>query len=208
MCATCQEPRDPAGILCPGCGTNLTGAAPVPDDWEPAHGGIERPAEPDPAAEPERRCPHCGAEIPDAANIVCLVCLRPLAAARASGSTVLRLVFPAGERRITAGSEMLLGRLPEESPAADILVAFDNISRRHATVGLDRDGVHAWIRDEHSTNGTFVNGVRAPSGRTTPLTGGDRLRLAADLWVRVWLDQPSGSRSRPGSGSVAGTGQD
>jgi FHA domain/Double zinc ribbon len=206
MCAICQEPRDPAGILCPDCGTNLTGAAPVPDDWEPPYGGVERPAEPAPAAEPAQSCPHCGAEVPDPANIVCLVCLRPIAAQPAGGSAALRLVFPAGERRIAAGSELLLGRLPQDSPAADLLAAFDNVSRRHATVGLEHDGRHAWVRDEHSTNGTFVNGVRITAGRKAPLTGGDVLRLAADLSLQVRLDTPDDPGNRPDPDSVAHAG--
>src|SRR5215475_2125823 len=60
----------------------------------------------------------------------------------------------------------------------------DGLSRLHATVY--RDGDRVWVVDENSTNGTFVNGVRAATGGT-PLKNGDTIRIGhrTDLIVRI-----------------------
>ena len=72
---------------------------------------------------------------------------------------------------------------------------FDNVSRRHATVRVDDSG-HASIRDENSTNGTYVNDDRVLPGLEVRLVDGDRVRLAADVSGDVSLPQgepdPSG----------------
>ena len=61
-----------------------------------------------------------------------------------------------------------------------------NVSRRHATVVVDDSG-HATIRDEHSTNGTFVNGDRVLPGTGVRLADGDTVRLAGDVTAEVPL---------------------
>ena len=43
------------------------------------------------------------------------------------------------------------------------------------------------IRDEHSTNGTFVNGDRVLPGATVRLADGDTVRLGADVSAEVLL---------------------
>ena len=63
---------------------------------------------------------------------------------------------------------------------------FENVSRRHATVTMD-DGGHASIRDENSTNGTFVNGDRVLPGIAVRLADGDIVRLGADVSADVML---------------------
>ena len=55
-----------------------------------------------------------------------------------------------------------------------------------ATITMD-DGGHASIRDEHSTNGTFVNGDRVLPGIAVRLADGDIVRLAADVSAEVVL---------------------
>jgi hypothetical protein len=65
---------------------------------------------------------------------------------------------------------------------------------RIATTGLAR------IRDENSTNGTFVNGDRVLPGIAVRLADGDIVRLAADVSAEVMLprQQPDpSSLSRP-----------
>ena len=54
------------------------------------------------------------------------------------------------------------------------------MSRKHATVIVD-DAGHATIRDEHSTNGTYVNGDRVLPGTAVRLADGDLVRLAGDV---------------------------
>jgi pSer/pThr/pTyr-binding forkhead associated (FHA) protein len=114
-------------------------------------------------------------------------------------ASVLRLSFPTGNVEVPAGTSLLLGRDPAESLVAAAFSRYENVSRRHATVTVDDLG-HATIRDEHSTNGTFVNGDRVLPGTAVRLADGDVVRLAADASAEVLLPRqepdPS-SLSRP-----------
>jgi ribosomal protein L40E len=124
-------------------------------------------------------CPHCEAPNTDHATS-CARCQRPL-----RPQPVLRLAFPAGEVKIAVGERVVLGRDAGQSPTAATFTQYDNVSRRHATVSLD-DG-QPRVRDEGSTNGTYVNGERIPPGVEVPLREGDSLRLAADVTGTVYL---------------------
>src|SRR5690606_15804971 len=68
----------------------------------------------------------------------------------------------------------LIGRSSEALPLTD-----NTVSRRHAELTPD-DGVW-WIRDLHSQNGTYVNGVRIVE--RTKLKPGDQIRTGATLFV-------------------------
>jgi pSer/pThr/pTyr-binding forkhead associated (FHA) protein len=108
---------------------------------------------------------------------------------RTTGSialTVLRIAFPTGNVEVPAGTSLLLGRDPQESLVAAAFAGYDNVSRRHATVIVDDSG-HASIKDENSTNGTFVNGDRVLPGTAVRLADGDLVRLAADVTGEVLL---------------------
>jgi pSer/pThr/pTyr-binding forkhead associated (FHA) protein len=106
--------------------------------------------------------------------------------ARQISSTVLRISFPAGNVEVPAGTSVLLGRDPAESLVAAAFDGCDNVSRRHALITVDDSG-HATIRDESSTNGTFVNGDRLLPGIDVRLVDGDLIRLAADVTGAVAL---------------------
>ena len=108
--------------------------------------------------------------------------------ARLISSAVLRITFPAGNVEIPAGTSVLLGRDPAESLVAAAFDGCDNVSRRHALITVD-DAGHASIRDENSTNGTFVNGDRLLPGIEVRLVNGDTIRLAADVTGEVALPQ-------------------
>ncbi|MEU0334971.1 FHA domain-containing protein, partial [Streptomyces sp. NPDC006193] len=97
----------------------------------------------------------------------------------------LRLEFGVGVVRVPAGGRILLGRRAE-GPSR-ILGGHANLSRSHATVGVDEDGT-PWIRDEGSTNGTFLDGRPLTPHVTTALLPGVRLRLAKDIEARVVRD--------------------
>jgi putative serine protease PepD len=58
----------------------------------------------------------------------------------------------------------------------------DQVSRRHATIWFAQGGV--FIRDEDSTNGTFVNGRRIAG--TVPLRAGDQIQIGRAI-LRVQL---------------------
>ncbi len=55
------------------------------------------------------------------------------------------------------------------------------ISKRHASLWLA--GIEWSVRDEHSTNGTFINGQRLAPGTQMPLAVGDLLTLANTSFV-------------------------
>jgi pSer/pThr/pTyr-binding forkhead associated (FHA) protein len=105
-------------------------------------------------------------------------------AGRRISSAVLRITFPAGNVEVPAGTSVLLGRDPAESLVAAAFDQCENVSRRHASITMD-DAGHATIRDEHSTNGTFVNNDRLLPGTDVRLVDGDTVRLAADVTGRV-----------------------
>ncbi|HYK29595.1 MAG TPA: FHA domain-containing protein [Streptosporangiaceae bacterium] len=153
-------------------------------------------------------CFTCGANLPrnssrdddaPAPTTVMQEYLRPEQRRNAISAAVLRLSFPTGNVEVPAGTSMLLGRDPEESLVAAAFAEFENVSRRHATITMDDSG-HASIRDEHSTNGTFVNGDRVLPGTTVRLADGDVVRLAADVSAEVVLPRQHpdpASLSRP-----------
>ena len=104
---------------------------------------------------------------------------------------VLRLTFPAGNVDVPAGTSLVLGRDPGESLVAAAFASYENVSRRHATITVSDTG-HATIRDEYSTNGTFVNGDRVLPGTEVRIGDGDRVRLGADVTAEVSLPGRSG----------------
>jgi pSer/pThr/pTyr-binding forkhead associated (FHA) protein len=134
-------------------------------------------------------CYTCGANLPqvtfaaDDAPLPVTVMQETLKRPRVSGpisGTVLRLAFPAGNGEVPAGTSVVLGRDPAESLVAAAFAGCENVSRRHATITVDDLG-HATIRDENSTNGTFVNGDRLIPGVEARIIDGDVVRLAADV---------------------------
>jgi pSer/pThr/pTyr-binding forkhead associated (FHA) protein len=153
-------------------------------------------------------CPHCAAEV-KSGDLICFRCGSNLPRAARDddtpaastvmqeflrrdqrtgpiSSTVLRLSFPTGNVEVPAGTTVLLGRDPAESLVAAAFERCENVSRRHATVTVD-DAGQASIRDESSTNGTFVNGDRVMPGISVRLADGDIVRLAADVTAEVVL---------------------
>ena len=139
-------------------------------------------------------CFTCGANLPrrqpdedpPAAATVMQEYLRPQQATGSISTVVLRLAFPTGNVDIPAGTSLLLGRDPAESLVAAAFSGLENVSRRHATVTVD-DAGRASIRDEHSTNGTYVNGDRVLPGTAVRLVDGDTVRLGGDAVGEVLL---------------------
>lgn len=166
-------------------------------------------------------CPNCAAEV-KSGDLICFTCgsnlprtareddtppantvmqefVRPELRTGPISAAVMRLSFPTGNVEVPAGTSLLLGRDPAESLVAAAFASYENVSRRHATITMDDQG-HASIRDENSTNGTFVNGDRVLPGITVRLADGDIVRLAADVSAEVVLprQQPDpASLTRP-----------
>lgn len=189
-CPGCAAAVQQDDLICFTCGANL----PRPP------GAVDEPATPPTVMQEYVRrdgstatslapasCPHCGVAIPDRSMLSCPACHRRLP--RSSGPispVVLRLSFATGNVDVPAGTSLVLGRDPGESLVAAAFVQNDNVSRRHATVTVSDSG-EATIRDEQSTNGTFINGDRVLPGTEARLRDGDRVRLGADVAADVSL---------------------
>lgn len=116
-------------------------------------------------------CYGCGASLPDDDNSTCPTCRRPRI------RPGLQLLFDhGGTVTVEVGRNTLLGRHPGRSPHAAVFRDRDGVSKKHATVGVRSNG-EAWIRDEDSLNGTFVNGRRIAKARAETLRHSDRIGL-------------------------------
>src|SRR5579871_4869394 len=56
-----------------------------------------------------------------------------------------------------------------------LVIDHSQVSRLHARLELDHEQIA--ITDLNSTNGTFVNGERLPSGQSRKLRAGDKINL-------------------------------
>jgi len=90
---------------------------------------------------------------------------------------------------LEAGDRMLIGR-GRDSPLAAL--CSDNISRRHAFVGVRDDGVY--VADENSVNGTYLNGSRLEPKREYPVTGHAVVELGSDPALRIEIEVSEGSQ--------------
>jgi len=103
-----------------------------------------------------------------------------------TGATRVRMAVPKYVLRGVSGAvfgkvfpvpgPVVIGRAAE----ADIAVAADEISRRHALVKPTQDGLA--VEDLGSSNGTYINGKRVQQGFLKP---GDELRLDAVRFILV-----------------------
>jgi pSer/pThr/pTyr-binding forkhead associated (FHA) protein len=160
-CPGCAATVSQDDLICFTCGTNLPRDRPVEEEASPPT-VMQEYLRPD--AAPAGSTPATGPISP----------------------VVLRLAFPAGNVDVPAGTSLVLGRDPGESLVAAAFAKYENVSRRHATITVSDTG-HATIRDEYSTNGTYVNDDRVLPGNDVRIGDGDRVRLAADVTAEVSL---------------------
>ena len=193
-CPDCYVRVQPEDLICFRCGANLPHVIAPDDDVLTPTISQKFLA---PGIDPLATCPRCGTGVSDAADVICPSCGEPLPTGRRRriSPVVMRIAFPTGNVEIPAGTSVLLGRDPAESLVAAAFARYDNVSRRHATVQVDDSG-RASIRDENSTNGTYVNDDRVLPGLEVRLVDGDRVRLAADVTGDVSLPQGEPDPSR------------
>jgi pSer/pThr/pTyr-binding forkhead associated (FHA) protein len=87
-----------------------------------------------------------------------------------------------GQRYPLKSGENVVGRLN-----ADVFLSDPSASRRHAVVTVDDDGIA--VRDEGSSNGTRVGGMRIEPGTDVPLAPGQAVQFGA---VSLSLEAPEG----------------
>lgn len=78
------------------------------------------------------------------------------------------------------GQNSLIGRLPHLPIVLTTLPHSDAVSRTHANIMRRSDGF--WLKDEHSTNGTFVDGYR--------LKPGERVQIRHDSHIQFGENGP------------------
>ena len=82
---------------------------------------------------------------------------------------------PQGHRFFLTQPEMTIGR----DPAADISIADQGISRKHAKTVKDSD--HIRLQDLGSANGTFINDKKIPPGQSVILAKEDMVKLGNSI---------------------------
>jgi hypothetical protein len=100
---------------------------------------------------------------------------------RALGLRFLAGRYQGGVYPLEAGREVLIGR----QTACDVVLAEEQVSRRHARLGWD--GEAPVIEDLGSTNGTYVNGERV---KRRKLAEGDRILVGANILKLVREARP------------------
>ncbi|HIW37162.1 MAG TPA: FHA domain-containing protein [Candidatus Treponema faecavium] len=85
------------------------------------------------------------------------------------GERVSYLMF--NNKKIRLVAQITIGRQPDN----DIIIDNKLASRRHALIQKIKDDYY--LRDEGSTNGTFLNGNRIPAGSYVKLEAGDRITI-------------------------------
>ena len=68
-----------------------------------------------------------------------------------------------------------------------------SVSRHHALLYIDAEGL-AWLSDQCSTNGTFVNGERLEEEQPRLLQDGDRIRMGPHHLLKFTRPAPSEER--------------
>jgi putative nucleotidyltransferase with HDIG domain len=97
--------------------------------------------------------------------------------------------------RVWSNDQLLrAGRLA----ALEIVLDDSSVSRKHAEVRSALDGIWT-VRDLHSTNGTYVNGVRVPPGQDHPLKARDVVQFGK---IAVMVELSEGGDVNPPSDNL------
>jgi pSer/pThr/pTyr-binding forkhead associated (FHA) protein len=100
-----------------------------------------------------------------------------------SGASGPRLLLDGREFELHPGANSI-GRV-----GADVLLVDSTVSRQHATLTVAEDG--AWIEDQGSTNGTFLNSTPVPQGSRSRVQDGDTLKFGSVSLKLAWAEMPA-----------------
>ena len=106
--------------------------------------------------------------------------------------SVFTLVLPNGEARAIPPTGLRIGRAPE----SDVKLDAPGLSRRHAILWMD--GEQVFIRDEGSTNGTYVNDALLTPGEPRLVQPGDVISIEG---VSLSLSPTGAVATMPGGAS-------
>ena len=85
------------------------------------------------------------------------------------------LLFDATKMKIA--EKMSIGR----DPKCNIVIDNKMVSRHHATIQKIKDDFY--IKDEESTNGTFVNGMKLEKDKFMKINPGDKITIGTEIVV-------------------------
>jgi hypothetical protein len=97
---------------------------------------------------------------------------------------ILRGGVPGHMLQLNPGPQ-LVGRAPENG----VQLAEMSVSRNHATILVDHDGL-VWLTDLGSTNGSFLNGKRLAKHQPVGLRDGDRIGFGPAVVVKFVRPDP------------------
>jgi pSer/pThr/pTyr-binding forkhead associated (FHA) protein len=211
-CPYCNAETRPGDNFCLNCGNRLLPSTPSPQQAEPVFGDATLPASEDwapPVAEapaPAQESNWADANLLTVANTSSGTVAPHADASSSSGSaapvaqaTLDKVENPAHLILRTDNGEILQDYTLEKlettigrAPSSDILLSKDKLtSRRHATIHYE-NGDYV-LRDEHSANGTFVNGQQLEEMTPRTLQDGDHIGIGEhELIFQAFKSESSG----------------
>ncbi len=145
-------------------------------------------------------CNSCGAPLRNPEAAYCPTCGRPQQ--RRAERPFLSLQVPGQPPQTVPLAPLLrVGR----DPSNDLVLSFGAVSRQHAAI--EQQNGRYLLRDLGSTNGTYVNNVRLPSGQPQLLEPGDVIRIGdkAGNNVRLVFNLSAAESGEPLSLAAPGT---
>lgn len=160
VCPACGNVNRATSFICGFCGTDISDV-------------IAQKAE-------ERKCPNCGTPLA-LEDIVCPTCQRTPETQEKQTFFPLILTTENGFRIvIDQDKPVILGREGDVHP--EFFLQFPTVSRKHLTLRFVQDH---WEGEDHSLNGTYLNGRLMPRNTPFVLREGDTLQLAHAVSFRI-----------------------
>lgn len=162
VCPACGSVNRASSFICSICGTDISDV-------------IAQEAE-------KRTCPNCGAPL-SPEDIVCPACQLP-PGSREVPSTLVLTTEDGLRLVIGTGQPVVLGRDGDVHP--EFFTQFPTVSRKHLTIRFVDDH---WECEDHSLNGTYLNGKLLPKNTPFTLRSGDTLQLARAVRFQVSIEE-------------------